>query len=101
MVTVIGSLAAVLTTACWLPQVLKTCQQGSADDFAWPYLAMLVSGIVAWTTYGVLRNDPPIYLCNSITGFLVLVIVAVKLHSSRVRAAEAEAVVLMVESIDT
>ena len=83
MVTLIGSLAAVLTTACWLPQVLKTVGKGTAHDFAWPYLAMLMTGIVAWTTYGVLREDPPIYLCNSLTGLLVLAIVAVKVRSAR------------------
>ncbi len=98
MVTLIGSLAAVLTTACWLPQVAKTVRQGTAYDFAWPYLAMLTSGIIAWTTYGVLRHDPPIYLCNAITGLLVLAIVAVKVRSSRPLARDAE--VLVVEGIE-
>lgn len=83
MVTVIGSLAAVLTTACWLPQVRKTVRLGTAHDFAWPYLGMLIVGVVAWTTYGVLRSDPPIYLCNSVTGLFVVMVVAVKVRSFR------------------
>lgn len=101
MVTVIGSLAAVLTTACWLPQVRKTLRLGTAHDFAWPYLGMLIVGVVAWTTYGVLRKDPPIYLCNSITGLLVVAVVAVKVRSLRtvVPAAEEVAVVASVGAI--
>lgn len=92
MVTFIGSLAAILTTACWLPQVLKTLRLGTAHDFAWPYLGMLVTGLVAWTAYGLLRHDAPIYLCNIITGFLVVVVLVVKVRSSRRRAHEAEQV---------
>ena len=39
---------------------------------------MLGIGVAAWCTYGVLRNDAPIYLANGITLFLVAVIVIVK-----------------------
>ena len=79
----LGSFAAVLTTVCWLPQVTRTVRLGEARDFAWPYLALLVAGVTAWTCYGLLRHDPPIYLCNSITGLLVLVVTAVKVRSER------------------
>jgi MtN3 and saliva related transmembrane protein len=84
--TFFGSFAAVLTTACWLPQVVKSMRLGTADEFAWPYLAMLITGVAAWTTYGVLRSAPPIYLCNAITGLLVVAVVAVKVRSGRHRA---------------
>jgi MtN3 and saliva related transmembrane protein len=75
MVTLIGSLAAVLTTACWLPQVLKTIRKRTAD-------------VAAWTAYGVMRHDAPIYLCNSITGLLVLVVALVKVRAGRPPAGE-------------
>jgi MtN3 and saliva related transmembrane protein len=83
VVTVIGSLAAVLTAACWLPQVFKTIRLGEASDFAWPYLAMLVAGVTLWTVYGMARSDVPIWLCNLSTGLFVLVVVAVKARSKR------------------
>ncbi len=86
MITLIGSLAAVLTTACWLPQVLKTLRLGTADDFAWPYLGMLVAGLVCWTIYGFARHDPPLYLCNIVTGVLVAMVVSIKWRSVRRRA---------------
>jgi MtN3 and saliva related transmembrane protein len=88
VVTLIGSLAAVLTTACWLPQVLKTMRLGEAADFAWPYLVMLLAGVTAWATYGVLRHDPPLYVCNVCTGLLVLAVVGVKRRAERTRPQE-------------
>ena len=96
MVTLIGSLAAILTASCWLPQVVKTFRLGTADDFAWPYLAMLLVGVSAWTAYGFLRNDAPIYLCNIVTLSLVLVVAGTKLRSTRVRLRAAEERVAMV-----
>jgi MtN3 and saliva related transmembrane protein len=101
VVTLIGSLAAVLTTVCWLPQVVKTMRLGTADDFAWPYLGMLTVGLVAWTTYGFLRHDPPIYLCNIATGLLVITVVAVKRRADRVRVEEADEVArIVIERIE-
>jgi MtN3 and saliva related transmembrane protein len=100
VVTLIGSLAAVMTTACWLPQMLKTKRLGTADDFAWSYLAMLLFGLLAWTVYGFFRHDPPLYLCNIVTGVLVLVVSAVKVRSHRHRAAVADEVAQIVEAID-
>lgn len=78
MITLIGSVAAILTTVCWLPQVLKTTRTREAGDFHWLYLAMLGIGIAAWFTYGVLQRDAPIYLANGITLCLVAVIAVVK-----------------------
>jgi MtN3 and saliva related transmembrane protein len=96
VVTLIGSVAAALTTACWLPQVFKTVRLGAADEFAWPYLCMLLVGVTAWSAYGFLRHDAPIYLCNSITGLLVLVVAGVKMRSLRRRTQEAEEIALAV-----
>lgn len=87
MITLIGSVAAVLTTLCWLPQVIKTTRTREAGDFHWLYLAMLGIGIAAWFTYGVLQDDAPIYLANGITLCLVGVIAIVKARQE-IRASE-------------
>jgi MtN3 and saliva related transmembrane protein len=101
VVTLIGSLAAVLTTACWLPQVVKTMRLGTADDFAWPYLSMLLVGLVTWAIYGFIRQDPPLYLCNIITGLLVLGVAVVKVRSDRRRSQLADEVAaIVVEGIE-
>jgi MtN3 and saliva related transmembrane protein len=79
--TLIGSFAAVLTAVCWIPQVMRTRRRGTAEDFAWPYLALLTTGVASWCLYGILRNDPPIYLCNGFVLGAVIIITAVKLRS--------------------
>ena len=84
MVTIIGSVAAVLTAACWLPQLFKTLRKGTAEDFAWPYLTMLTVGVFAWFVYGVLKSDPPIYLCNGFTGACVVIVALVKFRTRHV-----------------
>jgi MtN3 and saliva related transmembrane protein len=88
--TLVGSVAAILTTVCWLPQVVKTTRSREAGDFHWLYLAMLGIGIAAWFLYGILQHDAPIYLANGIMLCLVAVIASVKarqeLRASRISA---------------
>ena len=81
--TIIGSLAAIGTTAAWLPQVFKTLRTGRADDFSRGYLALFASGVALWLVYGILRHDPVIIVANLATLALVLVIVVVKVRSRR------------------
>lgn len=88
MITLIGSLAAVLTAVCWVPQVRRTMERGTAEDFAWPYLGLLVSGVGAWCLYGILRSDPPIYLCNGFVLGAALIITAVKVRSDRAQVVD-------------
>ncbi|MGO1051691.1 SemiSWEET family sugar transporter [Crossiella sp. CA198] len=81
MITVIGSLAGLLTTACWLPQVLRCLQRRSARDFSWVYLVALGLGVLAWVLYGIARTDPVIITTNATTLVLISVLVAVKLRT--------------------
>jgi MtN3 and saliva related transmembrane protein len=78
MITLIGSFAAVLTTVCWLPQVIKTTRTHEAGDFHWLWLAMLGIGVAAWFTYGVLQHEAPIYLANGVTLCFLSIIAIVK-----------------------
>jgi len=41
---------------------------------------VLVGGIILWTTYGLLRDDLPLIIGNSITLFLVSIIIFFKLR---------------------
>ena len=78
--TVIGALAAVGTTAAWLPQVVKTWRSRSAEDFSWTYLAMFSSGVALWIVYGVLRKDGVVIAANAVTLLLVLTVLFVKVR---------------------
>ena len=78
--TVIGSVAAVGTTAAWLPQVIKTWRSRSADDFSWGYLALFSGGVTGWLIYGFLRRDALIMVANGVTLVLVLTVAFVKMR---------------------
>lgn len=93
MVTTMGALAAALTTACWVPQLRRTLRRGTASDFAWPYLALLITGDLAWCLYGAMRPDLVILVTNLLVLVAVSVVTAVKLRSRRVTLGEVELVV--------
>lgn len=78
LTTVIGAVAAVGTTAAWLPQVLKTWRSRKAEDFSWSYLAMFSTGVSLWLVYGILRKDFVIVAANGVTLLLVLTVIFVK-----------------------
>lgn len=81
--TFIGTIAAIGTTACWLPQMLKTIRTCSARDFSWLYLFMLITGIVCWVVYGILRRDAVVLGANAVTLLFVLTVAIVKLRELR------------------
>jgi MtN3 and saliva related transmembrane protein len=78
LTTVVGAIAAVGTTAAWLPQVMKTWRSRKAADFSWSYLAMFSTGVSLWLVYGILRKDAVIIAANGTTLLLVLTVVFVK-----------------------
>jgi len=93
MTVVIGIAAAVLTTACWGPQLVRTLRRGTAEDFAWVYLIMLTAGVFGWALYGALKHDPVIWVANAIVTASALVVVVVKLRSRHVVIEDIEFVV--------
>ena len=76
----IGLLAAVLTTAAYVPQVYKTWKTKSAGNISLTmYLAMFV-GIILWLVYGIHLNSFAMIVANSVTAILTLIIISFKLR---------------------
>lgn len=79
-ITLIGLLAAVLTTSSFLPQVMKTWRLRETKDISlWMFLIM-GTGIFLWMVYGIFRRDLPLILANSISFAFVLVILYFKVR---------------------
>jgi MtN3 and saliva related transmembrane protein len=81
--TVIGSAAAVLTTAAFLPQVARTLRTRSAGDISWGYLALFIAGIGCWFTYGLVIRDLPIAASNAVVLTCTLLVAGVKTRERR------------------
>ena len=75
-----GLVAACLTTAAYLPQVLQTWRSGSTAGLNLPMLAVLTAGIALWTVYGLGTGQLPVVLANGATLCLVMVLLVLKLR---------------------
>jgi MtN3 and saliva related transmembrane protein len=57
LITIIGLLAAALTSLSYIPQVRKALPSGSTGDLSSKTLAVLAAGLALWTVYGMLKGD--------------------------------------------
>ncbi len=79
LVDFVGYIAATLTTAAFLPQVLKVWKSKSTKDLALPTLLSFILGVGMWLVYGLLDKSTPVIIANTITLVLNLVILHFKL----------------------
>ncbi len=65
--TIIGSIAAILTMFSFLPQIAKIIRTKSAADVSIITLLQLSLGVSLWVIYGALRKDAIIIIANLVT----------------------------------
>ena len=70
LITILGLVAATLTTTSFLPQVIKVIKTKHVKDLSLNMYLLLGTGILFWTIYGVFRNDLPVILANGISFIL-------------------------------
>lgn len=64
--TIIGFIAAALTTASFLPQAIQVIRTRNTKDISLLMYIMFNTGVVLWLVYGVLIWDYPIIIANII-----------------------------------
>ncbi len=67
IIETIGGVAAVLTTASFLPQVYQTWKTKSTESLSLPMLLMFFTGVCLWLIYGFALESMPIIISNIIT----------------------------------
>ena len=77
-VTMLGLLAGTLTTAAFVPQVLKTWRTRAAGDVSLAMFLILALGVGLWVVYGSLIGSAPVLVANGVTLLLVLAMLALK-----------------------
>jgi MtN3 and saliva related transmembrane protein len=76
---IIGFTAAFFITAANIPQAVKIIRTKSTKGISsWTY-GILLAGNICWLVYGILREDLPIILSNSISAGLCATIWILKL----------------------
>ncbi len=82
-VDIFGYFAAILTTAAFLPQLIKTLKTKKADDVSLTTLIMFITGVLSWIIYGYKISSLPILIANLITLILNLLILISKIYFSK------------------
>jgi MtN3 and saliva related transmembrane protein len=76
----IGSLAAIITTLCWVPQAIRVIRTRETRAISLVAQVSLLVGIALWLVYGVLLGSQPLIWANIVTFVLVGTIVVLKLR---------------------
>ena len=77
----VGYIAAVLTTAAFIPQVIKTIRSGQTKDISLVMYVMMFSGVALWLVYGLMIHAIPVILANAVTLILSGTILFIKLKN--------------------
>ena len=81
-VELFGYFAAILTTAAFVPQLIKTLKTKKANDVSLITLIMFICGVLSWIVYGYKISSFPILVANIITLILNLLILISKIYYS-------------------
>jgi MtN3 and saliva related transmembrane protein len=76
----IGYVAAILTTASFVPQALHTFQTKDVRGISLGMYSAFTLGVALWLVYGVLLGAWPIVIANTITLALAASILVMKLR---------------------
>jgi MtN3 and saliva related transmembrane protein len=80
--TVIGIVAGILSTASFVPQVLKAWREGTESISQRMYM-VTVSAFTLWTLYGFVIGSWPVIVFNALSLVLSGTILALKLRGRR------------------
>jgi MtN3 and saliva related transmembrane protein len=83
MTELVGSAAAVLTTASFLPQVWHTYRTRDVSGISLGMYVVFATGVFLWLLYGLLLDAWPIVVANAITLALAVAILAMKIRWTR------------------
>jgi MtN3 and saliva related transmembrane protein len=75
----VGSAAACLTTASFVPQAWHTFRSRDVSGISLTMYSLFTLGVALWLVYGILLLAWPIIIANVITTSLALMILVMKL----------------------
>ena len=77
---IIGGIAAVLTTAAYMPQVVKVARHRHTQSISLGMYCLLSCGIAGWLIYGIMLNSPSLIWANGLSLVMVLFILGMKIR---------------------
>lgn len=80
MEDLVGTAAALLTTASFLPQAVRVIRTNDTRAISLVMYLMFTAGVGLWFTYGLALGSAPIILANAVTFLLAAVILTQKVR---------------------
>ena len=80
LIDLIGSVAAVLTTASFIPQAWHSFKTRDVSGISLGMYSVFTIGVALWLVYGILLLAWPLIIANSITLALAATILGMKLR---------------------
>ena len=77
---IVGAAAAIITSLCWLPQILKIIRERQTTGISLVTNAVFAAGVFLWLIYGILIGAWPVIAANIVTLVFVIAIVLLKLR---------------------
>jgi len=78
-ITVIGFIAATITTIAFIPQIIQIWKTKSTKDISLKMYAILCTGVFLWLIYGIMILSWPIIVANAVVLSLSLIIIIFKI----------------------
>ena len=79
IVELVGYVSAVLTTAAYIPQALRTIRTKKTHDISLNMYILMFTGVSGWLAYGFFLKSIPMLIANSITLCLIFTIIILKI----------------------
>ncbi len=80
-ITIIGYIAATLTTVSFIPQALKVIKTKDTSGISLFMYCLFVIGTLLWLLFGIFSNNYPIMIANAITFVFASIILVYKIKS--------------------
>jgi MtN3 and saliva related transmembrane protein len=77
---ILGLLAGTLTTAAFVPQVLRVWRTRSTHDISLAMFLLFSLGVLLWLVYGIAIHSTPVVAANGATLVLSIAILVAKLR---------------------
>jgi len=77
-ITIIGLVAAILTTTSLVPQLIKSWKMKETRDISLLMFLIMGAGLFLWMIYGIFLHNLPIIAANSVSFVFVLIILFFK-----------------------
>ncbi len=77
--SVIGSVAGILTSSSFMPQAVKTIKDKNTEGISLLSYSIFIMSLLLWAIYGIVAKDIPVLMTNLITLIPALIIFVLKL----------------------